>query len=147
MVEYLKNQQADQLDTIDFDEAESTSNDAVFSAMIGGGEDAEDELYEEAKQAVIEAKKASTSYLQRKLRVGYSRAARLMDLLEENGVIGPADGSKAREILATPESIPSEPVEEDEIEPEDDMIEESEDVEEDDDELDDDSDDARAKFF
>jgi S-DNA-T family DNA segregation ATPase FtsK/SpoIIIE len=48
---------------------------------------------------VIEAGKASTSYLQRKLRIGYSRAARLIDLLEEKGVIGAADGSKPREIL------------------------------------------------
>lgn len=59
----------------------------------------EDDLYEDAKKAVIEAGKASTSYLQRKLRIGYSRAARLMDLLEERGVIGPADGSAPREIL------------------------------------------------
>jgi S-DNA-T family DNA segregation ATPase FtsK/SpoIIIE len=100
VVEYLKDQNNDLLDTINFDEADSTSNDAVFSAMIGGGDDADDDLYADAKQAVIEANKASTSYIQRKLRVGYSRAARLMDLLEENGVIGPADGSKAREILA-----------------------------------------------
>jgi len=62
-------------------------------------EDGEDELYEEAKEAVIEVGKASTSYLQRKLRVGYSRSARLMDMLEENGVIGPADGSKPRKVI------------------------------------------------
>jgi DNA segregation ATPase FtsK/SpoIIIE, S-DNA-T family len=59
----------------------------------------EDELYEEAKKIVLEAKKASTSYIQRKLRVGYARAARLIDILEEKGVVGPADGSKPREIL------------------------------------------------
>ncbi len=59
----------------------------------------EDDMYEEAKKAVIEAGKASTSYLQRKLRIGYSRAARLIDLLEERGVVGPADGSAPREIL------------------------------------------------
>ncbi len=59
----------------------------------------DDELYEDAKAAVIEAGKASTSYIQRKLRVGYSRAARLMDLLEERGVIGAADGAKPRNIL------------------------------------------------
>jgi DNA segregation ATPase FtsK/SpoIIIE-like protein len=59
--------------------------------------------YEEAKKAVIEAGKASTSYLQRKLRIGYSAAAQMMDLLEERGVIGPADGSKPREILVDEE--------------------------------------------
>ena len=58
-----------------------------------------DELYEQAKEEVISAGKASTSYIQRKLRVGYSRAARLMDLLEKNGVIGPSDGAKAREVI------------------------------------------------
>ena len=65
-----------------------------------------DDLYEDARQAVIGAGKASTSYLQRKLRVGYSRAARLMDMLEERGVIGAQDGSKAREILQN-DSVPS----------------------------------------
>ena len=63
-----------------------------------------DELYEEAKQIIISEGKASTSYLQRKLRIGYSRAARLIDLLEEGGVIGPADGSKARELLLDKET-------------------------------------------
>lgn len=62
------------------------------------GED-DDDLYEEAKEIVIQAGKASTSYIQRKLRVGYARAARLMDILEERGVIGPADGAKPREVL------------------------------------------------
>ena len=98
VVNYLKNQDADMLDTIDFDNAETASNDSVFNAMIGGG-DEEDELYEDAVMAVREAGKASTSYLQRKLRIGYSRAARLMDILEENGIIGPQDGSKPREVL------------------------------------------------
>ena len=58
-----------------------------------------DELYEAAKQAVVEAGKASTSYIQRKLGVGYSRAAHLIDMLEENEVIGPADGSSPRLVL------------------------------------------------
>ncbi len=61
--------------------------------------DPEDDLYEEARKVVIEAGKASTSYLQRKLRIGYSRAARLMDLLEERGVIGPSDGTSSRDVL------------------------------------------------
>ncbi len=59
----------------------------------------EDDLYEEARHTVIEAGKASTSYLQRKLGVGYARAARLIDMLEEKGVIGPGSGAKPREIL------------------------------------------------
>ncbi len=59
----------------------------------------EDRLYEEAKKIIIEAKKASASLLQRRLRIGYSRAARMLDSLEKKGIIGPADGSKPREIL------------------------------------------------
>ena len=61
--------------------------------------DDEDEMYEEACRYVIEAGKASTSYLQRKLRIGYARAARLMDILEKNGVIGQGDGAKPRDVL------------------------------------------------
>ena len=63
----------------------------------GGGED--DPLYEEAKKTVLEARKASASLLQRRLRVGYARAARLLDMLEEKGVVGPGEGAKPREIL------------------------------------------------
>ena len=59
----------------------------------------DDELLDEARVIVISAKKASTSLLQRKLKIGYARAARLMDLLEEAGVVGPQVGAKAREIL------------------------------------------------
>ncbi|HEY4527416.1 MAG TPA: DNA translocase FtsK, partial [Candidatus Paceibacterota bacterium] len=57
------------------------------------------ELYEEARRIAIEAGKVSASYLQRRLRVGYARAARLLDMMEERGVIGPADGAKPREVL------------------------------------------------
>jgi len=99
VVNYLKQQSsAHELDSISFDGDNKEGNaDAFFGAMVD--DDEEDDLYEEAKQAVIEANKASTSYLQRKLRVGYSRAARLIDILEERGVIGPGEGSKPREIL------------------------------------------------
>jgi DNA segregation ATPase FtsK/SpoIIIE, S-DNA-T family len=58
----------------------------------------DDSLYQEAKEIVIEAKKASASLLQRRLRVGYARAARLLDMLEERKVIGPGEGAKPREI-------------------------------------------------
>lgn len=66
-----------------------------FEGFYGG----EDPLYEEAKRVVIEARKASASLLQRRLRVGYARAARLIDMLEERGVVGPGDGAKPREII------------------------------------------------
>jgi S-DNA-T family DNA segregation ATPase FtsK/SpoIIIE len=62
-------------------------------------EEIDDALYEDAREAVVRAGKASTSYLQRKLRIGYARAARLMDMLEERGIIGPQDGAKPREVL------------------------------------------------
>jgi S-DNA-T family DNA segregation ATPase FtsK/SpoIIIE len=117
VVEYLRNQDAGLPDQLDFDETSDNSNDSVFSAMVGGGSSNssdDDDLYEDARIAVIEAGKASTSYIQRKLRVGYSRAARLMDILEERGVIGPADGSRSREILSQGNDESSEEEEEDE---------------------------------
>jgi S-DNA-T family DNA segregation ATPase FtsK/SpoIIIE len=58
----------------------------------------EDPLYEEAKRVVIEARKASASLLQRRLKIGYARAARLLDILEERGIIGPPQGAKPREV-------------------------------------------------
>lgn len=58
----------------------------------------EDPMYEEAKRIVISSKKASTSLLQRRLGIGYARAARLMDILEERGVVGPQEGAKPREV-------------------------------------------------
>src|SRR3989344_3918292 len=79
-----------------------------------------DALYEEAQKVVLAAGKASTSMLQRRLRVGYSRAARLVDMLEERGVIGPADGAKPREVLVqlaqnTSETIYEDPSEDQEM--------------------------------
>lgn len=86
----------------------SSSSSGGFSGS-GEDEDIDDDAYEAARAAVMEAGKASTSYIQRKLRVGYSRAARLMDMLEERGIIGPQDGAKPREILEKPadNNIPS----------------------------------------
>ncbi len=65
--------------------------------------DEEEPLYEEAKRVVIEADRASSSLLQRRLRVGYARAARLIDMLEERGIVGPQDGSKPREVFGETE--------------------------------------------
>ena len=70
-----------------------------FEAMESESDSQEDPLYEEAKKLVIQAGKASCSLLQRRLRIGYSRAARLVDMMEDNGVVGSQEGAKAREVL------------------------------------------------
>ncbi len=80
---------------------------AIFESSFSDDGDVDDDLYEQAKEEVMKAGKASTSYLQRKLRVGYARAARLVDLLQERGVIGAADGARPREVLGA-ESAPTE---------------------------------------
>jgi DNA segregation ATPase FtsK/SpoIIIE, S-DNA-T family len=64
-----------------------------------GGEDVDDDLYQDAVRVCLEMGRASTSTLQRRLRVGYGRAARLIDLMEKDGIVGPADGAKPREVL------------------------------------------------
>lgn len=81
--------------------APGTTSISLEGGGGGGGfdDEGEDDMYEAAREAVLEAGKASTSYLQRKLRVGYARAARLIDILEERGVIGPGDGAKPREVI------------------------------------------------
>lgn len=70
---------------------------------IGGGGESflgdNDPLFDDVKKIVLETKKASASFLQRRLRIGYSRAARLIDMLEEQGIVGPADGAKPREVF------------------------------------------------
>ena len=64
-----------------------------------GGQDADDDMLKDAIQVVIDNKKASTSLLQRRLRIGYGRAARLIETMEEQGIVGAADGSRPREVL------------------------------------------------
>src|ERR1700761_5286155 len=71
--------------------------------MEADGADANDELFEDAVRLVMEFGKASTSLLQRRLRIGYGRAAHLIDMMERDGIVGPADGSKPREILKPPD--------------------------------------------
>lgn len=95
VAKYLKQQE-------DADYTESVTepqHQAGGGGGSSGGGDADDPLYAEAERLVIESKKASASYLQRRLRVGYARAARLIDMLEENGVVGPGEGAKPREIM------------------------------------------------
>jgi S-DNA-T family DNA segregation ATPase FtsK/SpoIIIE len=69
----------------------------------GAGEDDQDELFQDAVRIVLEYGKASTSLLQRRLRIGYGRAAHLIDLMERDGIVGAADGPKPRELLKRPD--------------------------------------------
>jgi S-DNA-T family DNA segregation ATPase FtsK/SpoIIIE len=66
---------------------------------VGDTGSGDDDLYDEVVAFVVQSGKASASLLQRRFKVGYARAARIMDILEENGVIGPADGAKPRAVL------------------------------------------------
>lgn len=97
IVDFIKNQADADYDDA-FDPGEVTEND--FSS---GSADASegDPLFEEAKALVLETQKASASMIQRRLSVGFNRATRLMDELEEAGVIGPAEGTKPRKVLQT----------------------------------------------
>jgi len=83
-----------ELEELEKSVANELSNEEGFDIFAGG----EDPLYEEAKRLVIEARKASASLLQRRLRIGYARAARLLDMLEEKSVVGPGEGAKPREV-------------------------------------------------
>ena len=66
-----------------------------------GGDNGDDDMFRKAVGVVIENRKASTSLLQRRLRIGYGRAARLIEEMEEQGIIGQADGSRPREVLVS----------------------------------------------
>ena len=85
---------------------EYNGNGSMFGVPESAGEGfGDDPLYEQAKNVVVQARKASASFLQRRLRVGYARAARLIDLLEERGVVGQGEGAKPRDILISPLDI------------------------------------------
>ena len=77
--------------------------DGGASGDDGEGDDGNDELYQDAVRIVLEYGKASTSLLQRRLRIGYGRAAHLIDLMERDGIVGAADGPKPREVLKRPD--------------------------------------------
>ena len=103
LVKYLKDQKEAQYDEsiINF----RPPNTSTSSSGVDG--DLDDNMYGDSVQVVTEAGKASATLLQRRLRVGYARAARLLDMLEDNGVVGPAEGSRPRDVLMSPMEIDS----------------------------------------
>ena len=103
VVEYLKNAYMDEIpDQIELTGSIEKGGGGLFSDSLEGGSDGDDDLFEDAREIVIKDQKASTSYLQRKLGVGYARAAKLVDMLEERGIVGPGNGAKPREVLEKP---------------------------------------------
>lgn len=106
----------EQAEELNLSQNESLSSELTNSLANGGpqgqggdnGSD-EDDLYDEAKRIVIDSGKASASLLQRRLRVGYARAARLLDILEDKGIIGPGEGAKPREVYVQADGSPTTP--------------------------------------
>jgi S-DNA-T family DNA segregation ATPase FtsK/SpoIIIE len=100
VVQYLRKAYEDELpNTIEL--SGSIENGKNLFSFDMNSDEGDDDLYEEARSIVIETKKASTSFLQRKLGIGYARAAKLIDMLEERGVIGAGNGAKPREVFGT----------------------------------------------
>ncbi len=96
VINYVSNEQAASYD----ESLTQMSSDSISDSNVRGERNADDDpLYNEIVEFAIESRKISASLLQRRFRLGYNRAARIVDLLEERGVIGPANGSKPREVL------------------------------------------------
>lgn len=101
-----------------------TGKGAAISGSDGGGEN--DQAFKEAVEVVIASGKASTSLLQRKLRLGYGRASRIIDMMEEQGIVGPAEGSRPRPVLVSSiDQVFGSDAEDGAAEPQDDMYNEN----------------------
>jgi S-DNA-T family DNA segregation ATPase FtsK/SpoIIIE len=102
-VEFWKSQALAQYQEKFLEAPKDENGKAEGAAGSDGGEEGQDELFEDAVRLVLEFGKASTSLLQRRLRIGYGRAAHLIDLMERDGIVGAADGPKPREVLKRPD--------------------------------------------
>jgi S-DNA-T family DNA segregation ATPase FtsK/SpoIIIE len=105
VVEFWKSQGTAQYQQAFLEAPKDENGKAEGGAGGDSGDDEHDELYEDAVRLVLEFGKASTSLLQRRLRIGYGRAAHLIDLMERDGIVGAADGPKPREVLKRPDWI------------------------------------------
>ncbi len=99
VVEYLKNMYGNEYDDDIQDEIDRSGGE---SSTFGEGDDEADEFLEKAIDIAVEAQQISVSYLQRRLKVGHSRAGRIIDQMEERGIVGPAEGSKPRQVRISP---------------------------------------------
>ncbi|HQD39576.1 MAG: DNA translocase FtsK [Firmicutes bacterium] len=106
---YISDQEVEALVSFWLSQGEPQYDQELVEAMekpaASAGDDEEDELFGEALRLVVEAGTASVSLLQRRLRIGYARAGRLIDQLEAKGFVGPSEGSKPRKVLATAEDL------------------------------------------
>jgi S-DNA-T family DNA segregation ATPase FtsK/SpoIIIE len=96
LIRWLKKQGKPQLDP-------DVLRDASPDTAGATGDEGDDDLYDEAARLVVTERQASASFLQRRMRIGFSRAGRLIDMMERDGLLGPSQGSKAREVLVQPE--------------------------------------------
>ncbi len=98
LIRFLKRQGTPDLDLSILDAPAEKSSEGG-----GSGEEGHDELFDEAARLVVSEGAGSASFLQRRMRIGFSRAARLIDMMEQDGILGPAQGSKPREVLVAPD--------------------------------------------
>ena len=101
VVEFTKSHggEPDYLDDVIFEDNDKPSSSDDMGEGPIGDEDSDEYLFEQAKQIAYEKKTVSASFLQRRMRIGYNRAARLIEMMEEKGIIGPPNGSKPREVI------------------------------------------------